>query len=211
MFDINCVPPKFRQELDTVEKWLKFQGIIKYTIENDGVVINQGIKLIGVVSNLPFKIKKVDGDMVMSYNPITSFKNMPEVVTGSLKANGLGITSLKGIPDVGCNIILDGCKMLHDITDLQKEIKGDLSIYGCSIRNIDIPNTINISGSVNFGNNAIVSVSSRSKVEIGDTMSLSNNLIVNTDQFYERLTARFLDFSGNPCKADDEFDTDCNW
>lgn len=211
MFDINCVPPKLRQELDTVEKWLKFQGITKYSIEEDGVIINQGIKLIGVVSNIPFKIKKVHGDMVISYNPMTSFKNMPDVITGSLKANGLNIATLHNLPKIGANISLDGCKMLYDITDLQKEIKGDLSIYGCSIRNIDIPNTINISGYVNFGNNAIASVSIRSNVSIGDTMSLSNNLITNTDQFHERISAKFLDFSGNPCKADDEFDTDCNW
>lgn len=210
-YNIDCVPPKFKQELDNVEKWLKFQNITKFKIFENHVDIHQNVKLIGVVGNLPFKIRFVDGNMDVSQNPMNNFSNMPDEVTGDFKANGILNKNLEGIPRFNGSIRMDNCKFLVDISQLQGEINGDVSFYGCSIRNLDLTNTSVIKGSVNISKNGVESISSSTKVRLNGTISLSDNLIMNPKPFMENIVSEYHDFSGNPCKASDEFDTDCNW
>lgn len=210
-FDVNCVPPKFKDQLNTIEKWMEFQGIEKYIIEEDGVVINQNIKLKGVVGKIPFRIKNIDGDVDISYNPINTFCNLPDILRGSFKANGTNIRTLMYMPIVHNDISLDSCKQLMDISNLQENVFCNISFYGCSIKNINMPKTKKIIGDINLSNNGTSSISDDTNVECSGYISLSDNLITNPTFFVDRLNTKDINFSGNPCTAIDEFETECNW
>ena len=52
------------------------------------------------ISQLPFRISSVSGDMIMRNCPnLTTFKGFPRQVKGSLRLNNTGISSLGGCPD----------------------------------------------------------------------------------------------------------------
>lgn len=210
-FNIGCVPSKFKDELNTVEKWMKFQDISDYKISDDGVHIYQDIKLKGVLGHIPFKIKSISGSVNLSYNPITSFYNLPRSLPKSLKANGINIRNLNGMPIVKGDISFDTCKLLTDLSGLQEEIFGGLSLYGCSVKNINLPKTKIIYGDINISNNGTSSVSEDTNVECLGVISLSENLITNHNLFISRLKSKNINFSGNPCTAQDEWETECNW
>lgn len=210
-FDINCVPPKFKEELNTIEKWLKFQDIYEYEITEKGVRIDQDIRLKGVVGHLPFEIIEISGNVDISYNPIISFRNFPKTLPKNLKANGINIRSLTGMPVVKGNMSFDSCKSLVDISAMQEVVWGDLSFYGCSVKNINLPKTKTVHGDVNLSNNGTSSISIDTNVEFFGSVSLSENLITNHHLFTDKLKSSNINFSGNPCTAQDEWETECNW
>lgn len=210
-FDESCLPPKFKNDINTIQKWMNFQDIKSYKVFDDGVEINQNVKFKGVVKNFPFKIRAFNGDLDISHNPITSFKNFPDMINGNLKAIGLNIQNINGLPVVKGNMVFDSCKYLMDISGLQEEITGDISFYGCSIKNVNLPNTKHISGDINLSNNGTSSISKETDLIVDGYVSLSDNLINNQDMFLQRIKAININFSGNPCTSKDEFETECNW
>lgn len=222
MLDITCIPVPLRTKIKNVLDWLEFNKITEYQIvptkEGKGDYINifQDVTLFGILKHIPVKIGKIEGNLNVSHNHyMTSFKNMPNAITGNLVANSIGISEIDFFPStVGGDITMNNCKNLTDISGIKPKFGkiGSLTVCFSSIGNIKLPSVSKIEGNLNMSNNRISTIEAMStKVEVVGDVTLSDNLIANPDMFIEALTSKHHDFYGNPCKSIDEWETTCNW
>jgi len=63
------------------------------------------------ISHIPFKFKKIVGNLILSDSGITSLEGCPEIVTGSFYCTNTKIQSLKDSPLVGESFICDSCNL----------------------------------------------------------------------------------------------------
>lgn len=218
MFDITYIPVPLRDKVKTIEDWLKFNQIEKYKLHacRNRVDIFQDVVIRGILKNIPIKIGILDGDLTVSHNHLmTSFKNMPDSIKGSLIANSIGISEIDYFPSsIDGGVTMNNCKSLTDISGIAPENRtlSNLTVSFSAINSIRLPNVTKITGDLNMSANNIATIDyMTTKIEVGDAVTLSDNLISNTKMFEEALIAKHYDFYGNPCKSIDEWETTCNW
>lgn len=211
-FDITTVPPTIATRVYDLTTWLEFNMISKYKVTDEGLEILQSARFHGIIGKMPVKITKVLGDFVISQTFINSLENCPDFIDGDFMANGTKIKDLSNFPkEIKGDVYLNNCKQLTDISGLTGNIN-NLSIFFSAIKNIYLPNIECINGDVNISNGDLsTATKGKNKVKIYGNANFSANLIANPSLFVDAFDCNSFDFSGNPCKANDEWETDCNW
>jgi len=227
MLDRGLLIDFFKGKVTSLEEYLVIQKIKDWEITDDGcVIIRSNAKFIGVRDKLPITIIEMHGDLDLSNNLITDVSNLPEV-KGNLNLSFNSIKDLSNMPnvqgdlDLSRNSIIDlkgvncsgGIKLnnnarLVSLEGLPEVIGGDVVTNYCSLTSLNFGRETIINGDLTCGFNRITSLITNHQLTVQGNLSLSNNLIRNTDYNVKYKT---IDLSGNPCKASDEWETDCVW
>jgi len=208
LLDKSLLPKALKEKINSVSDYMDFMKIRDwYWTKEKGLVIKGDAKLIGIVGEMPIKISRVKGNLNLSYNFLTTLKNIP-MVTGDLNLSGNKLRSIDHHIRVGGSIKLDTNKNLRDISGLPSVINGNLSAAHCNIKTLELGHDMHIKGNMSMPKNNLPNIKLTNKIIVDGDVSLSDNQIAREETNIE---AKSIDLSGNPCNAKDEFETSCVW
>lgn len=184
---------------EKIKDWLMLMEIEGYTINEDLTVdVNRDVNISNKnLTEIPIKFNVINGNFDCSKNMLSTMKNFPCKINGSLYANQNLLENCKGCPLVSEDLFIYDNKITN-LKGCPQEIMGD---FDCSENNLDSlrygPKIIK--GSLNISYNKIKTLK-HFPLLVGLNISIKNCEIENLEYLPEKING-YLNLSKNKIKT----------
>jgi hypothetical protein len=169
----------FEFEVFDIEKFEQEDG--KFTYNGDVSFDGYELKIFNMVSpfsqtiRIPIKIHKVNGNVHVTRQALTTLENMPEIVTGDFNCSHNNLQNLNGLPkEIGGNLNISFNK-IKVLKNIQSDIKGNFICSNNQIESLNGSPTY-VRGNFDCSSNLLDDLQGSSLQVFGDMNCINNEL-----------------------------------
>jgi hypothetical protein len=169
----------FEFEVFDIQKFEQEDG--KFTYNGDVSFDGYELKIFNMVSpfsqtiRIPIKIHKVNGNVHVTRQALTTLENMPEIVTGDFNCSHNNLQNLNGLPkEIGGNLNISFNK-IKVLKNIQSDIKGNFICSNNQIESLNGSPTY-VRGNFDCSSNLLDDLQGSSLQVFGDMNCINNEL-----------------------------------
>jgi len=124
----------------------------------------------------PIKLYKLNGNLKVNRQGLTTLENMPDIITGNFDCSGNPLQNLNGMPkEIGGSINVSKTQ-ISVLKNIQNDIKGDFNCSGNKIETLEGSPTY-IRGNFDCSSNLLDNLSGSPLQVFGDMICIKNELV----------------------------------